>query len=338
MAAVSPKSTIENPKSAFTLVELLVVITIIGILIALLLPAVQSAREAARRLQCINNLKQLALAVHGYHDVYKVLPASRIQYGSNADRDRLMAWTVATLPFLEQQALYDLWDSNVSASTPGHNEGNRTVWRTHLPLHTCPSDRIRPGLLVAPRAFPDEPIALGSYRGVSGRSNGWYADCPEKCGTFDWSLEHRKLVDSGRFGWRGPLHIVNVYAQPALYRIQNSRIDDIRDGTTNTLMIGEFHFPETSREWQHRSNFWAWGGTTGVVMPNHWNLRAPMDFDQCFEEWPNHKCNRSWGAYHPGGLNWALADGSVRFISENVDMELLMDLASIAGGEVAQVP
>ena len=140
MTAGPRKSGIQDPRCGFTLVELLVVITIIGILIALLLPAVQSAREAARRMQCQNNLKQLALAVHGYHDVHGVLPASKIQYGANSGYDRLMAWTVAILPFVEQQALYDLWDSNVSQNAPGLNNGNRIVRSTHLPLHTCPTD------------------------------------------------------------------------------------------------------------------------------------------------------------------------------------------------------
>ncbi|MDZ7618093.1 MAG: DUF1559 domain-containing protein, partial [Patescibacteria group bacterium] len=101
---------------AFTLVELLVVITIIGILISLLLPAVQSAREAARRMQCMNNLKQLALAIHGYHGVYQILPASKIQYGTDSYTHVLMPWTVAILPYVEQQALFDVWDSNVSAA------------------------------------------------------------------------------------------------------------------------------------------------------------------------------------------------------------------------------
>ena len=321
-------STLRRPV-AFTLVELLVVITIIGILISLLLPAVQSAREAARRMQCMNNLKQLALAVHGYHGVYQILPASKIQYGNDPYKDRLMPWTVAVLPYLEQQALYDLWDSNVSAVAAGANNGNRTVRQTYLPFHACPSDYVRPGTLMVPWSY-DEEAALGSYRGVAGKTFGWYADCSDKCGTFDWSEEYAPLVNNGHIGWRGPLHIVHK-------AVQHSRIDDIRDGTSNTLMIGEFHFPATSQTWQRRTNFWAFGTVASHVMPSSWNLRAPLDYDRCFEEWPNHKCNRSWGAYHSGGLNWALADGSVRFTSESVDLDLLMGMASIAGGEVGQV-
>ncbi len=338
MAAANPKSTIQKPKCGFTLVELLVVITIIGILIALLLPAVQSAREAARRMQCQNNLKQLALAVHGYHAAHGVLPASKIQYGPSSGYDRLMAWTVAILPFVEQQALYDLWDSNVSQNAPGLNNGNRTVRSTHLPLHTCPTDVVRPGMLVESSG---EELAPGSYRGVAGKSIGYFTDCPDKCGTFDYGPEHYRLAESGRMGWRGPLHIVHTYdvrySGRSVPRVHHSRIDDIRDGTTNTLMIGEFHFPAGSENltW---GNYWARSGASGHVMLSSWNLRAAIDFDQCFVEWHAVRCNRSWGAYHPGGLNWALADGSVRFISENVDIELLMDLASVAGGEVAQVP
>jgi len=313
----------------FTVVELLVVITIIGILIALLLPAVQAAREAARRTQCTNNLKQLALAVHGYHDTNKVLPASKIQYGSNSYTQILMPWTVAILPYVEQKALYDLWDSNVSAPSPGADNGNRKVRQTHLPLHACPSDRIKPGMLIQPKyQSGSETVMPGSYRGVSGRSNGWYADCSDKCGTFDWGTEYAPLVNNGRMGWRGPLHI--VYGQ-----VYHDDFAALRDGTSNTIMIGEFHLPN---EDTGRANFWAWSSVTGVVMNNSWNLRAPLDYAQCEIEWPNYKCNRSWGAHHPGGLNWALVDGSVRFISNTLDLEVLMGLASIDGHETVQAP
>jgi prepilin-type N-terminal cleavage/methylation domain-containing protein len=321
------RSKLRTGRPGFTLVELLVVITIIGILIALLLPAVQAAREAARRAQCTNNLKQLALAVHGYHDSYQVFPASKIQYGADPYKDLLMPWTVAILPYAEQKALYDLWDSSVSASALGKNNGNQKVRQSCLKLFTCPSDQVRPGLLVASFSS-SEPMAPGSYRGVSGRSYGWYKDCPDKCGTFDWSEEYKPLADNARIGWRGPLHIVHR-------QVYHDSIANVRDGTSNTLLIGEFHLPETRRDW---GNFWAWSGVTGVVMNNSWNLRAPMDFTQCEKEWPNYKCNRSWGAYHPGALNWALADGSVRFIGSTVDLELLMGLASIAGNETNQVP
>lgn len=327
MTHASLRSDVARRRSGFTLVELLVVITIIGILIALLLPAVQAAREAARRTQCTNNLKQLALAVHGYHDTYQVFPASKIQYGADPYVNILMPWTVAILPYMEQRALYDLWDSNVPASALGKNNGNRTVRQTFMRTHICPSDQTKPGTLVASFSSA-EPMVPGSYRGVSGRSYGWYKDCPDKCGTFDWSEEFKPLTDNGRIGWRGPLHIVHK-------QVIHDSMANVRDGSSNTLMIGEFHLPDTRRDW---GNFWAWSSVTGVVMNNSWNLRAPLDFTQCEKEWPNYKCNRSWGAYHPGGLNWALTDGSVRFIGASVDLELMMGLASIAGRETDQVP
>lgn len=316
--------------SGFTLVELLVVITIIGILISLLLPAVQAAREAARRAQCSNNLKQLGLAIHNYHDTYRVLPANTIQYGPDPYRNITMPWTVAILPYVEQQALYNLWDSTVSAAgdVPGKNGGNRKVRQTYLPLFVCPSDQIKPGLLVAPWCYPSEPMAPGSYRAVCGASYGWYGDCSDKCGTFDWSDEYKYLVASGRIGWRGPIHIVHGV-------VSQDDISAVRDGTSNTLMLGEFHLPDSRRDW---GNFWAWSRVSGTLMNNAWNLRAPLDFARCEQEWPNYKCNRSWGTYHPGGLHWALTDGSVRFIGENVDRELMIALGTINGRETAQVP
>ena len=332
VCACDHKSKSHDPRSTgFTLVELLVVITIIGILIALLLPAAQAAREAARRMQCTNNLKQLALGVHSYHNVYNVFPASFIQYGDIVNNS-LMPWTVAILPYAEQQGLYDLWDSNASAFAAGKNNGNRTVRQSYLNLFACPTDPMKPGTLIQLGwlSSQDGLGALGSYRGVCGRSNGFYLDCSDKCGTFDWYDEYQPLLNSGRIGWRGVLHI--VYGS-----VRHDNISAIRDGTSNTVMIGECHLlnTQTNQGW---GNAWALGGVSGVIMNNPWTLTAPLDYDRCEAEWFPYKCDRSYGAYHSGILNWALADGSVRPISTTVNLDLMMGLASINGGEVSQAP
>ena len=120
-----------STKRGFTLVELLVVIAIIGILIALLLPAVQAAREAARRSHCSNNLKQHGLAMHNYHDTYKTLPCAAMQSGT-----RGLNWLHSLLPYIEQQALYDQWDYSIDY----HAGTNTALIRTTIAAHQCPSD------------------------------------------------------------------------------------------------------------------------------------------------------------------------------------------------------
>ncbi len=321
-------------QTAFTLIELLVVIAIIGILIALLLPAVQAAREAARRAQCTNHLKQQALALHNYLDANRVFPAGTLMRGPNNYLDGLKPWPVAILPFIEQQALANLWDSTVSGVSPGKNDGNRTVRRTSVPVYVCPSSRIDSSTLVRP--FHDgnvnEVYAPGAYVGVSGKSFGHYLVCTDRCGNWDWYYEYGQMLQNGHDGWRGILHLV--------YDKANSRCEPIAavaDGTSNTLMIGERHLPKDEPRY---GAFWACpvgAYTIGGLMPNSWVLRTIYVTD-CEREWPKFHCTRGFGAYHPGGLNWALGDGSVRFTSENVDVYLLMDLASIDGREVAQVP
>lgn len=324
---------------AFTLVELLVVIAIIGVLVALLLPAIQAAREAARRTECSNKLKQQALALHGYHDVYKVFPAGTLLMGPNNYTQGLRPWPVAILPYLEQESLYSLWDSSVAGVYPGANNGNRTVRQTHLDVFTCPSSGINSTQLYRP--FHDgnlnETYAPSSYVGVSGKAYGHMSDCPDRCGTWDWYPDYQNLVNNQYTAWRGILHIVVADGIPANLRLSCESFATIRDGASNTLMLGERHLPDDEPRY---AAFWACpigAYTMGALLPNSWMLRT-VYVNQCNAGYPGYKCTRGFGGYHPGGLNWALGDASVRFISDTVNMELLMDLASVAGGEMAQLP
>ncbi|TWT33042.1 Type II secretion system protein G precursor [Blastopirellula retiformator] len=134
-------SIFRSRRPGFTLVELLVVIAIIGVLIALLLPAVQQAREAARRMHCSNNLKQIALAMHVYNDVHNTFPIGTCQHNSGGivNSRGFMGWAIAILPYVEQQNLYDLYDHSVDSLS----SRNQAVRETSLAAYNCPSDTVR---------------------------------------------------------------------------------------------------------------------------------------------------------------------------------------------------
>ncbi len=282
-------------RQGFSLVELLVVITIIGILIALLLPAVQAAREAARRMSCVNNLKQIGLATHLYHDVHQCLPPASFSGGLFSGSTFLIL-----LPYIEQASSYVKYhpDKALTASE------NRGVVGTRIPIFLCPS-------MVLARTVPDpahdEVGAPGSYAVSTGSES-------------PWSVHNGAIVKMGQ-----SKHSI--------------RIDDIADGTSRTLMFGEFDYgvqdltwPDGSFQGGHAQ--WAigypgftWGATWG-----------PFNRDRIAD--PN--CPQmTWTTFrsdHPGGAHFALVDGSVHFIADSVDDKLLDSLATRDGGEICEVP
>jgi len=310
----------------FTLVELLVVIAIIGILVALLLPAVQAAREAARRMSCTNNLKQQALSLHNYHDTYKTFPpgnlncanwpnchATNYSYGG----PHLTTWTIAILPFMEQQPLDDLYDKTLPTDSAAATN-NRTVVQTLIPAYVCPSD-VETNELGRPESGPRPfDYAPGSYRALSGvtRTRGG----PH----FD---EGQSLSSSDR----GLLHVAYGSNWNA------ERMSNVIDGTANTLMIGEYH---TTTHFSRRT-YWGYGYTSynesSITMGSP-NTFGEPDFDCCFStacNLGNHSndCKRAFASLHPGVINFAVVDGSVRGVSLTVDTNILAASATIAGGE-----
>ncbi len=314
-------------QGGFTLVELLVVITIIGILIALLLPAVQAAREAARRVDCANRLKQIGLAIHNYHAAARTFPPGNLiktvgvcpgSGGASAQSEDGTNWMISILPYVEQQALYERYDFSA------YNEGlpNKSVRETAVAAYVCPSDQATSTLEVpgdGPAAAMQLPYMPGSYRAVTGRSDGY------------------RYLDSGDFSnyplaWRGPIHAVGAGG------FTTERIDDVVDGTSNTLMVGE----STTRTNRRFRTFWAYSyahfSLSGAT-PQERGLWG--DYDRCVAAGgagSTFPCRRGWGSFHPGGMNFALCDGSVRFIPQTIDVEVLAQLATISGGEVAKVP
>jgi prepilin-type N-terminal cleavage/methylation domain-containing protein/prepilin-type processing-associated H-X9-DG protein len=314
-------------RTGFTLVELLVVIAIIGILIALLLPAVQAAREAARRSQCSNNLKQIGLAIHNYHDTFKSFPPGEITPGACCATLSYTNWAIAILPFIEQQSLYDQYHPDL------YNEdaANAFVREQIVEAYDCPSDQSALKL-EHPGSGPGSGVNYrhGSYRCMGGShwddrnqriepSGGWWDDCDNQ------NIEYLK----------GVFHCVGYPTRP---NAQNPPdMASITDGTSNTLMIGEMATSTTT----NRGTFWAYSYTSynsSDAVPEARTLIG--DYDECvaINGWGgSNTCKRGWGSFHPGGLQFGMADGSVQFVSLTINMYLFCNLATMHGKEIANL-
>lgn len=315
---------------AFTLVELLVVITIIGMLIALLLPAVQSAREAARRSQCANNLKQIGLALHAYHVSWESLPHGNIDTTCGycpgmgdpvqSASTSFSNWLIAILPHMEQTALFDSYRFEYASES----SENRGVRETSVASYVCPSDAARrtPAMpATGPAASAGAKYAPGSYRGVTGRSYDTISYLDSKMMSCRHPPERR-----------GAIHLAGVRDYGA------ETFAHIRDGASNTLMVGE---STTMTNTGYRT-FWAYPFAYYTLsgMTNQPRILLG-DYDRCVQaggDGGEIPCKRGWGGLHSGGINFALCDGSVRLISTSIDITLLRSLATIAGGEAASLP
>ena len=301
-------------RRGFTLVELLVVIGIIGILLALLLPAVQAAREAARQLTCRNNLKQLGLALHGFHDGQGKFPPSAIDKGDG----KLHAnWVIRILPFLEQKPLFEQFDLDLEISHPV-NEPARS---THLSVMMCPTDSYNrqpfSGSGHAPTASLNDNWARGNY-GANG------------------ALGHRGPANSP--GWRSRTRrgVMGVNCSLA--------IKGIRDGTSHTILLGEIRAGVCAQDergtWamaNAASALWAHGGVEGDAYGPNCKLEHGDDSLGCSRAhaaagsgaalaqmgmgcFPKDLASSQQGArsLHAGGVNTCFADGSVHFIGDDI--------------------
>lgn len=319
-------------KKGFTLVELLVVIAIIGILIALLLPAVQAAREAARRSQCVNNLKQIGLAVHNYHDTHGYLPAGAYWYNNNqSDQRNRGSILIRLLPYIEQQALYEMFDLNFN---PAHqtDPGGTPLVQFRVPTYICPSDTNSEllngeadpifGVPAELRFTANYVASAGSYTKGTG-SPDCFCPLATQWNSFVIRPEIRlHTYPSGPFSRQGQNWMTTLAA--------------ITGGTSNTIMFGEVRrdCSDIIRSGWTRANNGQ--GLHNTTIPINWDTcrslaqAEALGLDGC-----RARCNwtmdSGFQSRHPGGANFLLVDGSVHFFAETIDhhvYQLLGDMTT----------
>ncbi len=311
----------------FTLVELLVVIAVIGMLVALLLPAVQSAREAARRTQCTNNLKQIGLAVLNYENVFEALPPGGLATGSGGYGH---SWWLRILPVIEQMNVYGTFNQDarftgwLGGDAWGGNVENRDKLRgKYFEFMYCPASDL-PQFVLTSEAHAEATIMSATYTGVAGATD--HPSARDKSGTGG---------ATGRISWGG-----------ALVAQRSVRLSEITDGTTNTLLVveqsGYCEDPAGERR-DCRSDCghgfpMGWGDDGWERIFNLTCVLHPVNEKSFNGLGVPGNCgpNRAIQSVHSGGANVTLADGSVQFLSESTAIQTLYNLANRDDGNVAE--
>lgn len=316
-------------RPAFTLVELLVVIAIIGILVGLLLPAVQAAREAARRMQCSNNLKQLGLATHNYHDTYNAFPAGAYAccWGT---------WQLSLLSFAEQGNLFNQYQFQASMGNPDGKtryggDYNRPVTTRQLSMLTCPSDSIT--------------AASNIYRGVT--FHNYVANYGNTARSKKSPLGTTSTGEPNIYGGAPFVHVGGLKSSP-----QNVKMGELSDGTSNTLLFSETvqgvggdlrgfswwnggaHFEtllapnSNSPDVLESASYCRGPGTTRTLQASMPPCTGPTS------ALPTNIAARS---RHVGGVQATMGDGSVHFISNSINLDTWRGLSTARGGEVVSL-
>ncbi len=290
----------------FTLVELLVVIAIIGVLVGLLLPAVQAAREAARRMQCSNNVKQLGLSIQNYHDTFRNLPPSSRTLGSGSTG----IWVRLT-PFFEQGTISDQYNFNVGYSQNLPLLQNMTVSALLCPSATVTESAFETGVQTTHYYGNSGPIGTNPSTGL------------------DYPRDTANERADGAFGE----YAIGGFFGPKVKADYSS----VTDGLSNTIAIGEVAYKEYPkyRAW-NRGVYYA----SGVALLSTKNHKFPINIAVANPSIaPSFSFNNGgYGSQHPGGAMMGMGDGSVRFFTESIAMPTYLALASREGGEVVEVP
>jgi prepilin-type N-terminal cleavage/methylation domain-containing protein/prepilin-type processing-associated H-X9-DG protein len=338
-------------RDGFTLIELLVVIAIIAVLIGLLLPAVQKVREAAFRGQCMNNLKQIGLALHSYHDTNSVFPPGYIDGNTNSastpdhDVGPGWGWAAFLLPYVEQQNVY----RQINFSQGIGAGSNATVAQTPLKVYQCPSDSYQ---WTCTLYFWNGPntiqVAHANYVGC----NGWVECFGNAGGNYQASSDGGRAED-------GDVGSTGLSGNGLFYRNSSNRVANVMDGLSNTIFVGErcgAHSPSTwvgavpqamcpawmaTQPWTtpYPSPTSAPSGPNGSAYDNadygealvlaHGNATHVPSADQPFFD-----PDTFWSMHTPRGANFLFGDGSVHFLSSSIDPYTFQHLCTIAGGEV----
>ncbi|UUO07760.1 DUF1559 domain-containing protein [Blastopirellula sp. J2-11] len=301
-------------RRGFTLVELLVVIAIIGVLIALLLPAVQQAREAARRTQCLSNLKQMGLAVHNFHDTYNELPPSRIEF-------KYLGWSALILPFIEQQNLYDQLDLKKK-----YSEQSAAVQQTPISVYVCPSRHQLGDLTEVVQPDTADNGAVWDYAACDGSSGD---GSTYRCGSGYSPALSVTQPCSTSMGM-----LVCAFGDHNRYKSQTN-LAAIVDGLSNTILMGERHIPLTALKDETTGGdgpiFSGWAfSTMRVAGPGYALGKGPNDV-------VTGTGHLLFGSYHPGICNFLLGDASVRSLQVNIDTDNLGRLSNRQDSEVISV-
>ncbi len=318
-------------RSGFTLVELLVVIAIIGILVALLLPSVQAAREAARRTQCLNNLRQIGLAIHLFHDTQESIPPSRLPCHHGT-------WATVIWPYLEEANIAEQWDPQDS-----YHYQPQEYLLLQVPVYLCPTRRAPPQLSIEspaesgkgdsrggvkhrPGALSDYAVSIGTGFDVETGANYQGDNCGFGVGEDSFGKSNGAFCrGSGQcYGFDPDLKFYGTYDSPISFK-------RITDGLSNTILLGEKHLNEEGfgRKQFHDNS--VYNGDFHRTIARYGGALAPVAVSRAEQVDINYA---KFGSWHPGVCHFALGDASVRGVNTAIDPVLFGLLVSRSDGEV----